>query len=103
MRWKFWAGPTLEEEPAYNPDDEPAPLGDRLRRGMAAQRILGDPTLAEAFNQLRRDNYEEWLHSEPEAHALRERLYHEAHTLNDVTAKLRGYIGDAKIRKDAAS
>lgn len=84
--------------PAYNPAHEPAPLEDRLQRGMAAQRILGDPTLAEAFEQLRRDNYQLWLHSNPDDGVTRELLYREARALNSVAAKLRGYIGDAKLR-----
>lgn len=101
MRWP-WANRTEPDRPAklfdYNPAHEPAPLDDVFQRGMAAQRILGDPTLAEAFAQLRRDNYSLWLASKPEQREERELLYREAYALDQVAGKLRGYIGAAKIR-----
>lgn len=68
-------------------------------------RILGDPTLAEAFDDLRRDNYAAWLASTPGQQEQRETLYREAHTLDAVAGRLRIYIANAKIRlaeRDAA-
>jgi hypothetical protein len=88
-------------EPAYNPDDEPAPLGDVHRRGEAAHRLLNDPTLAEAFRELRQDLYAEWMATDPKQGALREELYYEAHALHRVTSKLIAYRGAARIRADS--
>lgn len=104
---KRWLGLTADDppEPAdqYNPAHEPPPLGDVLQRGLAAQRILGDPTLAEAFQALRKDNYNAWLASESSIEC--ELLHREARALDAVAAKLKGYIGAAKLRaaQDAAS
>lgn len=85
-------------EPAdqYDPALEPAPLGDILQRGLAAQRLLGDPTLAEAFEAVRRDNYAAWLGSDSSVEC--DRLHREARALDAVAAKLRAYIGAAKLR-----
>jgi hypothetical protein len=84
------------EQTPYNPDDEPAPLGDVHRRGVAADRLLNDPTLAEAFRELREDLYAEWMVTEQASR--REELYYEAHALIRVTAKLRAYRAAARIR-----
>jgi hypothetical protein len=101
MRWP-WTTKAADQSgekadyPPYDPALEPPPLGDILRRGMAAQRLLGDPTLAEAFEAVRRDNYAAWLISDsPE---LCDSLHREARALDRVAAKLRGYIGAAKLR-----
>jgi hypothetical protein len=66
----------------YDPDDEPAPLGDVHRRGEAAHRLLNDPTLAEAFRELRENLYAEWMATDPKQATRREELYYEAHALN---------------------
>lgn len=94
IHW-FWTTPQ-SEEPPYNPALEPPPLGDILRRGLAAQRLLGDPTLAEAFEAVRRDNYAAWLVSDSVEAC--DSLHREARALDRVAAKLRGYIGAAKLR-----
>ena len=99
MTWNWLFGPPPKQdppEPPYNPEHEPPPLGDILRRGMAAQRLLGDPTLAEAFEAVRRDNYAAWLVSDSMVEC--EILQREARALDRVAAKLRGYIGAAKLR-----
>jgi hypothetical protein len=90
--------PEEETAPLYNPDAEPPPLGDVVRRGEAAHRLLNDPTLAEAFRELREDLYAEWMASDPKHAARREELYYEAHALNRVTGKLIAYRGAARIR-----
>lgn len=97
---KKWLGLIADDppEPAdqYNPAHEPAPLGDILQRGLAAQRLLGDPTLAEAFAAVRKDNYDAWLATDSATDA--ELLHREARALDAVAAKLRSYIGAAKLR-----
>jgi hypothetical protein len=109
MRWTaLWgeAGSEIgrkdsaQEAPAYNPEDEPAPLGDVYRRGEAAHRLLNDPTLAEAFRDLREDLYAEWMATDPKQAERREELYYEAHALHRVTSKLIAYRGAARIRAD---
>jgi hypothetical protein len=84
----------------YDPDDEPAPLGDVVRRGAAADRLLNDPTLAEAFKELREDLYAEWMATDPKQAERREELYYETHALHRVTSKLIAYRGAARIRAD---
>jgi hypothetical protein len=101
MRW-WWQARAEIVEPTYNPDDEPAPLGDVHRRGDAAHRLLNDPTLAEAFRELREDLYAEWMATDPKQATRRAELYYEAHALNRVTRKLIAYRAAARIRADAA-
>jgi hypothetical protein len=101
MRWPWQARAEIVES-AYNPDDEPAPLGDVHRRGDAAHRLLNDPTLAEAFRELREDLYAEWMATDPKQATRRAELYYEAHALNRVTRKLIAYRAAARIRADAA-
>jgi hypothetical protein len=101
MRGLWRREPPSDQGAAYNPDDEPAPLGDVHRRGEAAHRLLNDPTLAEAFRELREDLYAEWMASDPKGAARREELYYEAHALARVTAKLIAYRAAARIRADA--
>jgi hypothetical protein len=104
MRWLDVMAQKLgKSEPTqnkYNPDDEPAPLGDVHRRGAAADRLLNDPTLAEAFCELREDLYAEWMATEPKQAARREELYYEANALHRVTSKLIAYRAAARIRAD---
>lgn len=99
MRWS-WRTAQKVVAP-YNPDDEPAPLGDVHRRGDAAHRLLNDPTLAEAFKELREDLYARWLDTDPQMTDRREELYYEVHALRRVTAKLLAYRAAARIRADA--
>jgi hypothetical protein len=99
MRWpwqKDIIADTTPEQAPYNPDDEPAPLGDVHRRGDAAHRLLNDPTLAEAFRELREDLYAEWMVTQNRAR--REELFYEAHALNRVTGKLIAYRAAARLR-----
>ena len=104
MRWP-WQGPVTPDKSAdlaeYNPDDEPAPLGDVHRRAAAAHRLLNDPTLAEAFKELREDLYAEWMATEPKESVRREELYYRANALIRVTTKLIGYRAAAQIRADS--
>jgi hypothetical protein len=93
-------GKTEPTQNKYDPDDEPAPLGDVHRRGDAAHRLLNDPTLAEAFRELRQDTYAEWMATDPRQGERREELYYEAHALHRVTSKLIAYRGAARIRAD---
>jgi hypothetical protein len=99
MGW-FWFEPPEKPLPAYDPDDEPAPLGDIHRRGDAAHRLLNDPTLAEAFKELRTDLYAEWLAAQPAQQVRREELWYEMHALDRVTQKLITYRSAARIRAD---
>jgi hypothetical protein len=99
MGW-FWREPPAKPLPAYDPDDEPAPLGDIHRRGDAAHRLLNDPTLAEAFKELRTDLYAEWLAAQPAQQVRREELWYEMHALDRVTQKLITYRSAARIRAD---
>jgi hypothetical protein len=99
MGW-FWREPPAKPLPAYDPDDEPAPLGDVHRRGDAAHRLLNDPTLAEAFKELRTDLYAEWLAAQPAQQVRREELWYEMHALDRVTQKLITYRSAARIRAD---
>ena len=104
MIWKFWRREHLApSEDTYNPDNEPAPLGDIHRRGEAAHRLLNDPTLAEAFKELRLDLYAEWMATNPDQLTRREELYCEALALNRVTGKLIAYREAARIRRDSAA
>jgi hypothetical protein len=97
---RFWREPSAKPLPAYHPDDEPAPLGDIHRRGDAAHRLLNDPTLAEAFKELRTDLYAEWLAAQPAQQVRREELWYEMHALDRVTQKLIAYRSAARIRAD---
>jgi hypothetical protein len=102
MRWP-WQNERNEKTPEqteyeYNPDDEPAPLGDVHRRGEAAHRLLNDPTLAEAFRELREDLYARWLDTDPKMTEQREELYYEVHALRRVTTKLVAFRAAARIR-----
>jgi hypothetical protein len=99
MGW-FWREPPAKPLSAYDPDDEPAPLGDIHRRGDAAHRLLNDPTLAEAFKELRTDLYAEWLAAQPAQQVRREELWYEMHALDRVTQKLITYRSAARIRAD---
>jgi hypothetical protein len=102
MRWPWQRGnernEITPEQTQYNPDDEPAPLGDVHRRGEAAHRLLNDPTLAEAFKELREDIYGELMATTPKQAERREELYYEAHALERVTQKLIAYRAAARIR-----
>jgi hypothetical protein len=99
MGW-FWFEPPGKPLPAYNADDEPAPLGDIHRRGDAAHRLMNDPTHAEAFKELRTDLYAEWLAAQPAQQVRREELWYEMHALDRVTQKLIAYRSAARIRAD---
>ena len=101
MIWRFWRREELLKL-AYNPDAEPPPLGDVHQRGEAAHRLLNDPTLAEAFKELREDLYAAWLASTPDQLTQREELYSEAHALKRVTTKLVAYRAGARIKRDAS-
>ena len=99
MRWPWQSEIVeLELDPTYNPDDEPAPLGDVHRRGDAAHRLLNDPTLAEAFRELREDLYAEFLATDVKQAARREEIYYEAHALKQITTKLIRYRAAARLR-----
>ena len=89
--------------PAYDPSLEPEPLGDVFRRGEAAHRLLNDPTLAEAFKDMRETLYARWLATEPEQVRLREELYFEAKALEQITTKLIAYRGAARIKAERAA
>jgi hypothetical protein len=99
MGW-FWREPLEKPFSAYDPDNEPEPLGDIHRRGEAAHRLLNDPTLAEAFKELRTDLYAEWLAARPPQKDRREELWYEIHALDRVTQKLITYRSAARIRAD---
>ncbi len=100
MRWDWLFTTKPVTTRPYNPDDEPAPLGDIHRRGDAAHRLLNDPTLAEAFKELRTDLYAEWLAAQPAQQVRREELWYEMHALDRVTQKLIAYRSAARIRAD---
>jgi len=102
MRWLWQANPPVVPE-LYDPNNEPAPLGDVHRRGEAAHRLLNDPTLAEVFKELREDLYAEWMATEPQQAERRTELYFEAHALDRVTRKLIAYRAAARMRQDAAA
>src|SRR5262252_948699 len=78
-------------QPAYNKAHEPAPLGDAIQRGQAAQRLLNDPTLAEAVEALRKDIFADWFNSKPGEGDLREALYRQAHAIELMVNKLITY------------
>jgi hypothetical protein len=61
---------------------------------------LNDPTLAEAFKELRTDLYAEWLAAQPAQQVRREELWYEMHALDRVTQKLIAYRSAARIRAD---
>lgn len=95
----------LGEQPEYDPSLEPPPLGDVIRRGEAAHRLLNDPTLAEAFAELRADSYRQWIDSKPADAPAREELYRITQALELVRGKLIAYRGAAQVRvaeRDAA-
>lgn len=103
MRW--WWQPRNSREPyrqrAYDPADEPAPLDDAFRRGEAAHRLLNDPTLAEAFADIRADAWKKFLETLPGDTAKREELYRIVQAVGMLRAKLIAYRGDARIRAAA--
>jgi len=105
--WRFVAnflyGPPEEPTPAppaYDPEHEPPPLGDVIQRGMAATRLLGDPTLAEAFKEIRAEAYQDFVGSKPTEAARREEVYRIIQALELVRQKLIHYRDTARLRED---
>jgi len=86
-------------EPAYDPEHEPPPLDDVIQRGMAATRLLGDPTLAEAFQDLRVEAYQDFAASKPTETARREEAYRMLQNLELVRQKLVHYRNAARLRQ----
>jgi len=89
--------------PTYNPEHEPPPLDDVIQRGMAATRLLGDPTLAEAFNELRAEAYQDFAGSKPTEAGRREEAYRMLQNLELVRQKLVHYRNAARLRQDEAA
>lgn len=92
--------PLPEPEPAYDPALEPPPLGDIHRRGLAAVRLLADPTLAEAFAELRAEAYQAFVGSGPNDSAKREEAYRLVQVIELLRAKLIHYRDTARIRQE---
>jgi hypothetical protein len=84
----------------YDPQHEPPPLGDVIRRGAAAVRLLGDPTLAEAFHEIRVEVYQSFVGSKPTETVTREEAYRMLQALELVRQKLIHYRDAAKLRQD---
>ena len=101
---KFWYGPPEEPlpepEPVYDPALEPPPLGDIHRRGMAAVRLLGDQTLAEAFAALRGEAYQAFAGSGPDELAKREEAYRMLQVIELLRHKLIQYRDAARLREE---
>lgn len=87
-------------EPTYDPTLEPPPLGDQHRRGMAAVRLLGDPTLAEAFYEIRAEAYQAFVGSGPAEAAKREEAYRIIQAVELVRSKLIHYRDAARLRQE---
>ena len=86
--------------PAYNPEHEPQPLDDVIQRGLAATRLLlGDPTLAEAFAELRAEAYQVFAGSARDELEKREEAYRMLQSLELVRMKLVKYRADARLRE----
>lgn len=108
MRWWFPRPETTLplpqiDAPPYNPDDEPPPLEDVVQRGVAARRLLADPTLAEAFKDISEDFYKTWLNSEPDEVSKREDMHRMARALGLVRDKLITYHAAAQVRAARAA
>lgn len=86
------------EQAEYDPALEPAPLGDVIRRGMAADRLLNDPTWAEAVDELRKEAYAAWFDTKPDDRDAREALYRDAHALERMVTKLIKYRAFGRMR-----
>jgi hypothetical protein len=103
---KFLYGPVEAPPPppapVYDPTLEPPPLGDAIRRGEAAIRLLGDPTLAEAFHEIRVEVYQNFVGSKPQDQLTREEAYRVLQALELVRSKLIHYRDTARMRQAAA-
>jgi len=100
-RWRPWQRreepPPVEDEPLLAAP--PMPDIDVIQRGDAATRLLGDPILAGAFNEIRHDAYRLWLATKPPERERREELYRIVQALELVRGKLRAYRGAAQLRR----
>jgi hypothetical protein len=92
-------GPLTPTPPPYDPQHEPPPLGDIIRRGAAGVRLLGDPTLAEAFHEIRVEIYQSFVGSKPGETVKREEAYRMLQALEAVRSKLIHYRDAAKLRE----
>ena len=93
-------GPLTLPEPPYDPALEPPPLGDSHRRGMAAVRLLGDPTLAEAWAEMEREAYQAFVGSAPLDTAKREEAYRIVQVIALVRSRLIHYRDVARLRQE---
>jgi hypothetical protein len=96
IRWPFRA----RREPAGEPFAVRAPLPtqDIIRRGEAAQRLLSDPFLLAAFEDIKTEACRVFADTKPEAAEVREKAYLEIYGVELVRGRLRRYIAAAKMR-----
>jgi hypothetical protein len=95
MQWPFRAARKPADEPL--PDPAPLPEADVIARGRAATRLLGDPFLKAAFEEIQNDIYRQWAASKPSQTELREEMFRLLKGLELVEAKLRNYRGAATV------
>ena len=104
--WRFVAW-TLKDTAAPLPDDPismPPPTAapvDVIRRGQQANRLLYDQTLADAFNDLRRESQQMWMHTTAGDVERREELYRITQALEMVRVKLINYRESGRKREQS--
>lgn len=81
-------------------------MTDVIARGLAAERILADETMNEAWSALLHDLMAEWAKSPESKPELREALYRNVVAIDRVRGKLSSFVQDGKFaaekaRKDA--
>lgn len=81
--------------------DEAEDLAARIARGAAAQRILAEPLVLEAFEAVMADLRDQLVHSDPMASATREALYHQHLGLQTILGALGAWQVDYEAITEA--
>lgn len=70
---------------------------EKQARGLAARKLIEDPTFQSAFSAVHAAILQEWIHSSPSAPSLRERKHAEIIGLLAIESRLQQWVDDAKI------
>ena len=96
-----WKPPEPYRMPQDEPNADPAPdsLLDVIARGVAAERLLNDPVLKAALDEIQTTAVEMWLASKPSEADRREELFRQVKAIELLRGKLRSYRGAALVRQ----
>jgi hypothetical protein len=97
---RLWPEAAKPQEPVAEQllDVAPLPVADVIARGEAATRLLQDPVLSGAFDEILQDTVRLWLDSNPSEEVRREELYRVTLAVQLLRGKLRAYKGAASVR-----